>query len=101
MARKGYPLEFWRRVVELVEAGCRVAEVAADVGIGEQSVYLWRRQARIDAGVEPGLTLGEKAGLIAARRRIRELETEVAIHRRATELLKGGMSPKGGSRRSG
>jgi hypothetical protein len=46
------------------------------------------------------LTSAEKAELAAARRRIRELETEVAIHRRATELLKGETSPKDGSQRS-
>ena len=84
MARKGYPPEFRRRVVELVEGGRKVAEVAADLGVSEQSIYTWRRQARIDAGVEAGLTSAEKAELAAARRRIRELETEVAIHRRAT-----------------
>lgn len=101
MARKGYPPEFRRRVVELVEGGGKVAEVAADLGVSEQSIYTWRRQARIDAGVEAGLTSAEKAELAAARRRIRELETEVAIHRRATELLKGETSPKDGSQRSG
>jgi transposase-like protein len=101
MARKGYPPEFRRRVVELVEGGRKVAEVAADLGVSEQSIYTWRRQARIDAGVEAGLTSAEKAELAAARRRIRELEAEVAIHRRATELLKGETSPKDGSQRSG
>jgi transposase-like protein len=100
MARRGYPPEFRRRVVELVEGGRRVAEVAADLGISEQSIYVWRRQARIDAGAERGLASAEKAELLAARRRIRELETEVAIHRRATQLLKTESSPKGGSRRS-
>lgn len=44
---EGYPPEFKRRVVDLVEDG---REVAADLGISEQSVYPWRRQARIDAG---------------------------------------------------
>ena len=62
MARKGYPLEFRRRVVELVEAGRRVAEVAADLGISEQSIYTWRRQVRIESGLEPGLSTAEKAG---------------------------------------
>jgi len=100
MARKGYPPEFRRRVVELVESGRGVADVAADLGISEQSVYVWRSQARIDAGTEPGLTSAEKAELVAARRRIRELEAEVAIHRRAMELLKTEASPKVGSRRS-
>jgi transposase-like protein len=92
MARRGYP-EFRRRVVDL-------AEVAAELGISEQTIYTWRRQARIDAGVEAGVTTGEKAELAAAKRRIRELETELAIHRRATELLEEETDPKGPSRRS-
>jgi transposase-like protein len=63
MARRGYQPEFRRRVVELVEAGRKVAEVAADLGISEQTVYTWRRQARIDAGLEVGLSTSEKEEL--------------------------------------
>ncbi len=100
MARRGYPPEFRRRVVDLVEGGRKVAEVAAELQISEQTIYTWRRQARIDAGIEVGVTTSEKAELVAARRRIRELETELAIHRRATELLKEQTDPKESSRRS-
>jgi transposase-like protein len=100
MARRGYPPEFRKRVIELVEGGKKVAEVAADLGISEQTIYVWRRQARIDAGLEAGLSTSEQAELAAAKRRIRELETELAIHRRATELLKEKTSPKGRTRRS-
>ena len=42
----------------------------------------------------------ERAELLSARRRIHELETELAIHRRAAELLKGTTSPKKDSRQS-
>ena len=100
MARRGYPPEFRQRVIELVEGGRKVAEVAADLGISEQTIYVWRRQARIDAGLEAGLSTSEQAELAAAKRRIRELETELTIHRRATELLKEKTSPKGRTRRS-
>jgi len=100
MARRGYPPEFRQRVVALVEGGRRVSEVAAELGISEQTIYTWRRQARIDAGLEAGVTTGERAELEAAKRRIRELETELAIHRRATELLKEKSDPKGRTRRS-
>ena len=100
MGRRGYPAEFRRRVLELVEGGRRVADVAADLGISDQTIYNWRRQDRIDRGLEPGLSSGERAELAAAKRRIRELEAEVVVHRRATELLKGDASPKGGSRPS-
>ena len=100
MARRGYPPEFRRRVVELVEGGRKVAEVSADLGVSEQTIYTWRRQARIDAGLEVGLSTSEQAELAAAKRRIGELETELAIHRRATELLKEKSSPRERTRRS-
>lgn len=101
MGRPGYPPEFRRRVLDLIEAGRPIAEVAR-VQISDQTIYAWRRQDRIDRGVEAGLTTAEHAELVAARKRIRELETEVAIHRRATELLKEQTTdPKGGSRPSG
>lgn len=100
MARSGYSAEFRRRVMELLAAGRRVGDVARDLGISDQTVYNWRRQERIDQGLEAGLSSGERAELLAARRRIRELESELAIHRRAAELLKGTTSPKGGSRPS-
>jgi len=100
MARRGYPAEFRQRVLELVASGRSVRDVARDLGISEQSIYIWRRQDRIDRGEEAGLTSGERAELLAAKRRIRELETELAIHRRSTELLKGSTDPKGGGQRS-
>ena len=60
----------------------------------------WRRQDRIDKGLQPGLSSLEKAELTAAKRRIAELETELAIHRRASELLGKVVPPKGGTKRS-
>lgn len=100
MARRGYPAEFRRRVIDLVQGGRKVADVARELGVSEQTIYVWRRQARIDAGLEVGVTSAEHAELVAAKRRIRELEAEVAIHRRATELLKQEkIDPKGSSRR--
>jgi transposase-like protein len=100
MGRRGYPTEFRKRVLELIASGRRVADVARDLGISDQTVYDWRRQDRIDRGVEPGLTTAERAELVAARRRIGELESELAIHRAAAELLKETTSPKGDSRQS-
>jgi hypothetical protein len=50
--------------------------------------HTWRRQDRIDRGLLPGLSSPEKEELAAARRRIAQLETELAVTRRAAELLK-------------
>lgn len=96
----GYPAEFRQRVLDLIAAGRAVRDVARDLGISEQTVSSWRRRERVDQGIEPGLTSGEQAELVAARRQIRELEAELAIHRTAAELLKGTTSPKGDSRPS-
>jgi transposase-like protein len=48
MGRRGYPPEFRRKVLDLVEAGRLVAEVARDLKISDQSIYIWWRQDRID-----------------------------------------------------
>lgn len=95
MGRPGYPAEFRKRVLDLVAAGRRVEDIARDLAISDQTVYNWRRQDRIDRGLEAGLTTAERTELISARRRIGELETELAVHRRAAELLKGAPGPKG------
>ena len=81
-----YPAEFRRKVLDLVAAGRPVAQVAYDLQISAQAIYTWRRQL-IDSGQIPGITSSDHAELVAARRRIAELENELAIHRRAAELL--------------
>ncbi len=77
-----------------------MAQVAAELQISEQAIYGWRRQHLIDTGQLPGLSSTDNAELVAARRRIAELETELAITRRAAELLKAAVPPKGVSRPS-
>jgi transposase len=92
--------EFRRRVLDLLAAGRRVTDLARDLGVSSQTIYLWRHQEQIDRGLVPGLTSAERTELTAAKRRIRELEAELAIHRRASELLAERSDPKGASRRS-
>ncbi|GAA1180958.1 transposase [Pseudonocardia alaniniphila] len=97
---KRYPAEFRRKVLDLVAAGRPVAQVAADLDIRDQTIYVWRRQELIDTGQLPGTTSTENAELTAARKRIAELEAGVAIHRRAAQLLGEVVSPKDVTRRS-
>ena len=99
MGRRGYPPEFRRKVLDLVEAGRPIAEVAKALGISAQSIYTWCRQDRIDRGLQTGLTSTEKTELVAAKRRIAELETELRAMRCAMELVREVVPPKGGSRR--
>lgn len=100
MGRQGYSGEFRRKVLDLLAEGRSVAAVAHDLGISDQTIYNWRRQDRIDRGLRAGLSSKENGELAAAKKRIRELETELAVNRRSVELLKGETSPKGGTRPS-
>jgi len=100
MGKKGYPPEFRQRAVDLIASGRKVCDVARDLDISDQTVYNWRRQDRVDRGIEKGVSTAESAKLKAAKTKIAALEAELAFHRRAAELLKERTDPKVGSRPS-
>jgi transposase len=97
---KHYSSEFRRRILSLVAEGRPIAEIAATFGVSSSRIYSWRAQDRIDRGELPGVSSQELEELKVARRRIAELEAELAATKRANELLRQVMPPKGGSRRS-
>jgi transposase-like protein len=67
--------------------------------VSEATVYRWREQDRVDRGERPGLSSVERVELAAARRRIRELETELEITKKASALFaQGDVRPKGSTR---
>lgn len=74
-----YPPEFRRRVLDLIAEGRSVASAAADLGMSGQTIYTWRRQGAMDRGEASGVTTTEQIELARARRRIRELEEELAL----------------------
>ena len=93
-----YDAEFRRRVVELVWAGRPVRVVAAELGLAEATVYRWKAQDLIDRGMRPGTSTREQGELAAAKRRIQELETELALVKRAAALFEEGVRPKPSTR---
>jgi len=83
--------------VELVRGGGPVSGVAAEIGVSEATVY--REQDGIDRGERPGLASVERVELAQARRRIRELEAELEITKKASTLFAAGeVRPKGSTR---
>ncbi|MGP5197567.1 IS3-like element ISAar24 family transposase [Brachybacterium alimentarium] len=91
-----YPPEFRARAIALVREGRQVKQTALDLGIHEVTLHNWLRQDDIDHGRRPGLSSQESAELRAARGRVRQLEQEIAILRRAATWLdeEGGVGPK-------
>ena len=71
-----------------------MAQVAKDFGISETCVNNWVRKAQVEAGKRPGVTAAEAVELKEARKRIRILEQENEILRRAAIYLGRGMLPK-------
>ncbi|MCX4471598.1 transposase [Micromonospora sp. NBC_01655] len=69
-----------------LKAGRSVAELVRDLEISDQTIYNWRRQELIDTAQMPGVTSHDQGELMAARRRVAELETELTIHRRSVKI---------------
>lgn len=71
-----------------------MCQAAAGLQMPSQTIYVRLRQAGIDAGPGPGITSADQAELVAARRRIVELETELAVTKRVVELVTEAVPPK-------
>jgi putative transposase len=91
---KGYSAELRRDALELLKSGRSVRSVAAAFGVSAQTVYTWRSQSETGAWSPDARLPNDGTELIAARRKIRELEVELAATRRAAELLKEAVPPK-------
>lgn len=85
---KPYPQEFRDDVVAVVRKGqAPLAQIAKDFGISEGSLTNWMKRADIEDGKRPGLTEPDRAELREAKKRIRLLEQENEVLRRAAAYL--------------
>ncbi|MGH9206392.1 MAG: transposase, partial [Acidimicrobiales bacterium] len=87
---RSYAPQFRSMVVDQVRAGQRVAEVAAKLEVTQATVFRWVRQEKIDRGEIVGTSTKETAELRAAKRRIADLEAELATVKRASQLFAEG-----------
>ena len=100
---KPYPREFRDDVVRVArdrDPGVTVEQIAKDFGVHPMTLFKWLRQADIDAGAEPGVSGGEASELREARKRIKLLEQENEVLRRAAAYLSQANLPGKGSTRS-
>jgi len=95
---KPYPQEFRDDVVRVARSrpdGVTLERIATDFGIHPITLSKWLRQAAIEDGDRLGVTGAESSELCTAKRRIRLLEQENEVLRRAAAYLGQANLPKG------
>ena len=88
--RPPYPTEFRARAVEMIRtSGKTIDEISRDLGVSDQTLRNWVRQADADAGrgLKGDLTSTEKAELHALKRENRILREEREILKKAAAFV--------------
>ena len=85
--RPPYPEEFRREAVELVRQGRSIADVAKALGVSTQTLRNWSKRIDVDAGRREGLSSDAQEELTQLRRRVRVLEQEREILKKAAAFF--------------
>ncbi len=88
--RRAFTREYKAEVVELVRrSGKGIGSVASDLDLSETAVRRWVGQAEIDsgAGSTGALTTAEREELAGLRKRVKTLEMEREILKKATAFF--------------
>jgi len=85
---KAYPQEFRDDVVAVARQGqAPLSQIAKDFGISEGSLTNWMKKADIEDGRRPGMTDADRVEARELKKRIRLLEQENEVLRRAAAYL--------------
>jgi transposase len=86
--RPSYPPEFRAEATRLVKSSDdSIPQIAKDLGISEQTLRNWVKQADVDAGKAEGLTTEERGELRQLRKENRKLREEREILRKAAAFF--------------
>ena len=87
--RPPYPPEFRAEAVRLIRSsGKPLSQISKDLGVSEQSLRVWIKQADLDEGRrDAGLTSAELEELRLLRRKVRVLEEEREILKKAAAFF--------------
>lgn len=87
---KPYPKEFREDVVRVArnrDADQTLAQIAKDFGVSESCLTGWMKRADVEDGTKPGLTEADRLENRELKKRLRLLEQENEVLRRAAAYL--------------
>lgn len=90
MTRRIYTKEYKEEAADyVISSGNPIAQVARELGIGEQMLGRWVKARRIARGLDkaPALTLEEKAEVKELKNRVKGLEEEIAFLKKAAAFF--------------
>jgi transposase len=86
--RPPFPAEFRREAVKLMRDSDKpVPQLARDLGVSENTLRNWSRQAEVDAGEREGLTSEQLEELRRLRRENRTLQMEREVLKKAAAFF--------------
>jgi transposase len=88
--RRSFTKAYKAEVIELIrKSGKSIGAIAKELDLTETAVRAWVRQAKVDAGQGPvgALTTAEREELAQLRRRVKTLEMEREILKKATAFF--------------
>ena len=86
--RAPFPAEFRREAVKLMRDSDKpVPQLAKDLGVSENTLRNWSRQADVDAGEREGLTSEQLEELRRLRRENRTLQMEREVLKKAAAFF--------------
>lgn len=71
-----------------------ITRIARQLGIGQESLRAWVRQADVEAGRRPGTSAAEAERIAALEREVRELRRANEILRSASIFFAGELDPR-------
>ena len=90
-----YPQEFRDDVVAVARRHeAPLSQIAKDFGISDATLHNWLKRADVEDGVRPGVTTAEAAENRELRKRLRLVEQENEILRRAATYFAKQLPPK-------